>query len=386
MSTDRDALLTLTLTSGLGPTLTRRAIELIGSAEDVVDAGTQKLARVDGVGPKRAESIRRAIDHVRGNGVIDEEKSLIARFGVRLVALEDDDYPPLLRHIPDPPPLLYVRGELKQEDAVSLAIVGARRCSNYGRQQADRLATLCAQAGLTIVSGGAYGIDVAAHRAAMRIGGRTIAVIGSGLADAYPAKHRDLFDEIAAPNGCGAVISELPMRTPPARENFPRRNRIVSGLALGVLVVEASSRSGALITARLCAEDHNREVMAVPGRIDTLSSAGCHKIIREGWATLVTSAADILDCLGETGELLKAGVTVKRDGEDAPRDDLSPSLFEQNLTDSQRKIVEALSEPLLLDQIAAKTGLAIHVIQADLTMLQIRGVVKREGARVMRVR
>lgn len=381
---DLDALLALTLAGGFGPTLTARCLTAMGSAQAVVGASASRLAGVDGIGSKRAADLRRTLDEVFETGAVAAEKALIAEHGAALLTLDDDDYPALLRHISDPPPLLYVRGELLREDAVALAIVGARKCTAYGREQADRLASQCAQAGLSIVSGGAYGIDAAAHHAAVRVRGRTIVVLGSGLADAYPKQNRPLFDQIVN-EGLGAVVSELPMRTPPQRENFPRRNRIVSGLALGVLVVEASSRSGALITARLAAEDHGREVMAVPGRVDSLASQGCHKIIREGWATLVTNAADVLDALGETGELLKAGVTVDRDGGEVDGA-ASPSLFEQNLTDSQRKIVAALDEALALDQLAAATGLAVHVVQADITMLQIRGVIAREGSRFRRKR
>jgi len=394
-----DSLLILTLTSGLGPVLTRRAIAALGSAEAVVDASMPALARIEGFGAKRAEEIRRGIREVIEKDLLAREKELIAKHGVTLLPIDDDDYPALLKHITDPPPLLYVRGELRKDDALAIAIVGARQCTAYGREQADRFAGLCVHAGLAVVSGGALGIDGAAHHAAIRAGGRTIAVLGSGLAEPYPAEHVNLFDKIAGAEreaasgsggngddgrGYGAVISELPMSTPPIAQNFPRRNRIVSGMSLGVLVVEASLRSGALITARIASEEHNREVMAVPGRVDSAASAGCHKIVREGWATLVTSGAEILDALGETGSLLKAGVTVREDGRD--QEAKQPSLFEQNMTDSQRKIVDLLAEPRQLEQIASGTGLAVHVIQSDLTMLQIRGVVAKEGVNFKRKR
>ena len=304
------------------------------------------------------------------------ELDLVAQRGAVLLSTDDGRYPQLLKLIPDPPPLLYVRGELRDTDAVALAVVGARKCTHYGREQADRLAGLCAEAGLCIVSGGAYGIDTAAHRGAMRVKGRTMAVLGSGLANPYPEAHIELFDQIAG--GAGAVVSEFPMTTPPAAENFPRRNRIISGMALGVLVVEAATRSGALITARLAVEEHGRDVMALPGRVDSMASAGCHKAIREGWATLVTSAADILDALGEAGQVLKAAVSTEGEAPGAPLD--------QNLTESQRKIVDVLDEPMALDQLAGATGLAMHVIQADLTMLEIRGTVRRDAGRFVRGR
>lgn len=272
-----------------------------------------------------------------------------------------------------------MRGELREQDALGLGIVGSRKCSHYGREQADRFAAQCAAAGLCIVSGGAYGIDIAAHRATLRVKGRTIAVIGSGLGVPYPKDHVPVFDQIVAEES-GAVISEFPMYVGPKPENFPRRNRIISGMALGVLVVEAAQRSGALITARLCVEDHGRECMALPGRVDAPASAGCHKIIRDGWATLVTSASDVLDQLGEAGQLLKidheraAGAT---SSEQADKD--SPSLFDATYTESQRKILEAVAEPRALDQIVAWTGLDVGPVSADLTMLEIRGVVQRKG-------
>ena len=376
-ATELDALLALSLTPGLGPTLTRRALDALGSAEAVLGASAQRLATIDGVGRGRSAQIRRAIETLEEDGKLDQEKALIAEHGVTLLAFDAPDYPKLLRHIPDPPPLLYVRGDLREDDALALAIVGSRRCSHYGREQTDRLASLSCAAGLCIVSGGAYGIDAAAHRAALRVGGRTVAVLGSGLAKPYPERHTELFNEIAA--GCGALVSEVPMTAPPIAENFPRRNRIISGLSLGVLVVEAAARSGALITARLAVEEHGREVMALPGRIDSPTSAGCHKMIRDGWAKLVTNVGEILDALGETGQMLKVDVQAEPDGD-------APTLFEQNLTDSQRKIVDALDQPLPLDQLVARTGLVVSVIQADLTMLDIRGLIAHEGGKYRRKR
>jgi DNA processing protein len=232
-----------------------------------------------------------------------------------LITIHDAGYPRLLRHIPDPPQLLWVRGELREDDALALAMVGSRRCTHYGREQADRFAADAASADLCVVSGGAPGIDAAAHRAALRLGGRTLAVIGSGLSTPYPKEHHELFDQIADPTAArGAVLSDLPMTAPTQPENFPRRNRIISGLSLGVLVVEAAARSGALITARLCVEEHGRELMAIPGRIDSKASEGCHRMIRQGWATLVTGGADVLDALDESGQILKVGMTQSRDG------------------------------------------------------------------------
>ena len=375
--TERDWL-RLTLAPGLGPTRLRRCIDHFGSPLAVFEAGATQLAQIKGISTRLARELRNQLDRTGESDELAAEQRLIEQHGVHLLTCDDPAYPALLRHIPDAPPLLYVRGRFEAEDALALAVVGARRCTHYGREQTQRLATLCSQSGLCIVSGGAYGVDAVAHRAALEAGGRTAAVLGSGLAKPYPPQHAELFDQIAA--GRGAVVSELPMTFPPMAENFPRRNRIISGLALGVLVIEASSRSGALITARLAAEEQGREVMALPGRVDSPASAGCHKMIRESWATLVTSSGDVLDALGETGQLLKARAGGQAAGQSGDGDDGRPtSLFEQNLTDSQRKIFDALSAPQALDQLAAATGMAVQAVQADLTMLEIRGVIRKEG-------
>lgn len=379
---ERDALLTLTLAKGLGPILTLRCIRKIGSAQGVLAAKASELAGVQGLSRQAALEVRRSLDELSDGRKLGEEKGLLEKWGASVLAIDDEAYPLSLRHIIDPPPLLYVRGQLRREDALALAIVGARRCTHYGREQADRLAALCAQMGLCIVSGGAYGIDAAAHRAALRAGGRTIAVLGSGLAKPYPPDHAELFDQIVACGG--AVVSELPMEFPAMAENFPRRNRIISGLSLGVLVIEAALRSGALITARVAAEEHHREVMALPGRVDSPASAGCHRMIREGWATLVTTLEDILDALGETGQLLRAGLE-RRDG--GVRTAAGPAtLFENALTDSQRKVLDALFEPADLDVLAQRTGMPVALIQAELTVLEIRGMIGREGGKLHRRR
>ena len=375
----QDDWLHLSLVSGLGPTLVRRSVDALGSPRAVLAATVEQLAAVRGIGKDGAMKIRSQIDRLDDGLEVKRERHLIEEHQVRLYTMDDPGYPALLRHIPDPPPLLYVRGELRDDDAVALGIVGARRCTQYGREQANRLAMLTSQAGLCIVSGGAYGVDAAAHRAALQAGGRTIAVVGSGLTNPYPPPHAELFDQITA--GSGAVISEFPMAFPPLAENFPRRNRIISGLALGILVIEAAARSGALITARLCVEEHGREVMALPGRVDSSMSAGCHKMIREGWATLVTSASDILDALGETGQLLRAGFSQRPQG-----DENLESIAAHRLTDSQRRVVDALGEPHGFDQLAASTGLSVHVLQSDLTLLELRGLVEKSGGRFNRKR
>jgi DNA processing protein len=376
---EHDALLALTLTEGFGQATITRCIESFGSADAALGASADAFAGLSQVGTQRARKLRTALDRTLNDGVVQRERELIGSHGVHLVGLNDAEYPRLLKHIPDPPALLWVRGRMVPEDALGLGMEGSRRCTQYGREQADRFASLCAQSGLCIISGGARGIDGAAHRSALRVGGRTIAVIGSGLADPYPDDHKELFDQIAEPDpgaGHGAVVSEFPMLTPPSAQNFPRRNRIISGLSLGVLVVEAALRSGALITARLAVEEHHRELMAVPGRVDSQASAGCHKIIREGWATLVTSPADVLDALGEAGQMLKAGM---RQESPEDRGEYPPQPKELGLNEPQQKIIEALQGPSSLDQLVAWTGLPVQKVQAELTMLEVRGAVRRQG-------
>jgi DNA processing protein len=269
--------------------------------------------------------------------------------------------------------LLWVRGRFDKADALSLAIVGSRKCSHYGREQADLVANALARAGVTIVSGGAYGIDIAAHRGALRAAktgvGRTIAVLGSGLAKPYPSEHVDVFKEIVETGGDrGAVISEFPMTAEPRPENFLRRNRIVSGLCVGTLVVEAGRRSGALSTARRCIDEQGRELMALPGRVDAPQSEGCHQIIREGWGTLVTGVSDILDLIGEQAPMLDA--VAEFDGEPSPTQEPSAN---------GRSIVEVLDTPRSLDEIVSWTGLPANQVQTELTMLEIRGAVSRQG-------
>jgi DNA processing protein len=375
---ERDAMLTLFLTPGIRHGLVRRFVGAFGSAEGTLGASVSQLAALERVGHEKARRLRRAIDATQESDALVREHEAMARWGVRLIGLGEDGYPKLLEHIGDPPMMLWVRGKMKEDDALALAIVGSRKCTHYGREQAERFAALAAEAGLCIVSGGAYGVDTAAHRGALRGGGRTIAVLGSGLAEAYPQANGRLFDEIV--EGRGAVVSELPMGTPPIAENFPRRNRIISGLALGVLLIEAALRSGALITARLCVEEHGRELMALPGRVDSQSSQGCHKAIREGWATLVTNVADVLDALGETGTILRRGMQMPLPGmEEEAGEGEEGAVAAGVLNEAQRAIVAALKEPRSLDELTAVTELGAGQVRAELTVLEIRGVVKREN-------
>lgn len=380
--------LRLTLTRGLGPILIARLINRFGSAERVADATPEQLAQTPGIGRTLAREIADGVD----DAVIEREIAVAASQGATILTLSDARYPPLLRLIPDPPPVLYVRGSFESDDVYGLAVVGTRRCSAYGRDQAGRLSAALAEHGFTIDSGGARGIDTESHRGALRVHGRTVAALGSGLARVYPEENAPLFDRIVS-EGQGAVISEFPMETRPSKENFPRRNRIIAGLGLATLVIEAAEHSGALITARVACEDHNRDVMALPGRVDKPHAAGCHRMIREGWARLVTGVADIVETLEGAEYLVEAvrGTPVSRarpHRRPAPErsiieDDASRSETPlESLSESQRRIVDSLDgDPVELDELAARTGLDIARLQADVTVLQIRGLITRTTSR-----
>jgi DNA processing protein len=309
----------------------------------------------------------------------------MTRLGVRLLLEGDSDYPPLLAAIDDAPDALWMRGEVIAQDGLAIAIVGSRRATAYGRDQAMRFAARLAEAGITIVSGGAVGIDAEAHRAALRVGGRTVAVLGCGLAAGYPPGHGALFDAIAADHG--AVLSEHPMRIGPRGHHFPRRNRVISGLALGVLVIEAAARSGALITARLAVEEHGREVMAVPGRVDVPSSAGCHRLIREGAAALVRDHLDVISQLDGAGMLLRGAL----EAAGLPALAMGSAMVDAAASPAQRLILAAVAgahaEGLAIDAIVERTGLTASEVIADLTILEIRGRIERQADRVrVRVR
>jgi DNA processing protein len=374
-----DAELALLLADGVGPATRRKLLNHFGSAEAAIDATISALREIDGIDRTLATALHDAM-HAADPA---SEREAMTTHDAQLIVLGDSDYPPLLASIPDPPDALWVRGELDEKDRLAVGIVGSRRCTAYGREQAGRFGSMLAESGLTIVSGGALGVDGEAHRGALRAGGRTIAVLGCGLARCYPADHKQLFERIATSGG--ALVSEFPMMTEPLAGNFPRRNRIISGLSLGILVIEAAMRSGALITARLAVEEHGREVMALPGRVDSPSSAGCHKLIRDGGASLVCNHADVLSQLDSSGQLVRGALEAA--GHTGAKQ--STTLFDAALTNAQQRIVEVLIEAddvVLPDRIAAKTQLPMGQLMSELTLLQIRGRVHRDhrGVRLIK--
>ncbi|MDY7110227.1 MAG: DNA-processing protein DprA [Planctomycetota bacterium] len=376
-----DATLSLLIAPGIGPVTLRKLRQRFGDDAAVLEASVSRLAAIEGIGRATAQAIRRGLEEANPHA----EREAMHEAGAKLILPGDDDYPPLLAAIDDPPTALWIRGQIGEADQLSIAIVGSRRCTSYGREQAGRFGALLAQSGLTIVSGGALGIDGEAHRGALRVRGRTIAVLGCGLGVTYPEEHADLFARIVDEGGL--MLSELPMRAAPLASNFPRRNRIISGLSLGVLVIEAAARSGALITARLAAEEHGREVMALPGRVDSPASAGCLKLLRDGGAGLVTDHADVLMQLDASGHLLRGALaSAGADAASSPAasegaERQSTTLFDAAMTEGQAAVIRVLRDaqgPLLPDQLAARTRRPMSELMADLTLLQIRGRIRRD--------
>ncbi len=364
-----DQWLKLIHADGVGPVLFARLLKRFGSAEAALGTSASQLAKVDGVGYKTAERIAATREQFDA----ERELALARKAGVWLVHLKDQHYPRLLGRIYDPPPVLYVKGTLDRGDALAISIVGSRRCSLYGTEQASRLAHFLGAAGFTICSGMARGIDTAAHEGALAAGARTIAVQGCGLARVFPPENRKLFGMIA---GQGACLSELPMETDPRAENFPPRNRIVAGLSLGTIVLDAPPRSGALITAR-AALDYNREVMAVPGKVDSPASRGPHLLIKQG-ARLVEGVEDVMEALGYVGEQLQehaqAKATEAEQAVDATLFDSRRPLVEGD----ERTIHETLTkEPAHIDEIIARTGLGAGTVNSTLISLRLKGLIRQ---------
>ena len=357
----------LALVPGVGPRIRQLLLERFGSAEAALAASPSELRTVPGVGPKLVRQIVAAMEEIDADGVI----SLCESRGVTVLAESDEGYPAPLRKICDPPGVIFARGTLKDRDKLSVAMVGTRHATRYGLRHAEQLAAALARAGLTIVSGLARGIDAAAHRGALSAGGRTLAVLGSGILTVYPPEHHGLADEIVSH---GALLSEAPPQSPPRGGAFPQRNRIISGLTLGTIVVEAGDRSGALITARHAAEQ-DREVFAVPGPIDSRGSRGCHRLIRDG-AKLVETIDDVLEELGPLFEPARRddGQTVHHPAE-------------LTLNELEQQVLAAVgTEPTLIDQIVTQTGLPVPRVLSTISVLEMRRLIRRlSGTSVVRI-
>jgi DNA processing protein len=356
----------LSLVPGVGPRIRKTLLAHFGSAEAVLAAAPSELREAPGIGAK----LSRAISAARREIDVAAELALCRERNVSVIVESDEGYPSRLKEIPDPPGVLFVRGNIVPADGLAVAIVGTRHATHYGLAQTERLASGLARAGYTIISGLARGIDAAAHRGALKAGGRTLAVLGSGVLNVYPPEHMELAAEICLH---GAVISENPPLAPPLAGAFPQRNRIVTGLSLGVLVVEAADRSGALISARHATEQ-GREVFAVPGRIDSRMSRGCHKLIRDG-AKLVESVDDILEELGPL-----ASPTPREDG----REVRHPA--ELQLNQPEQAVLDAVTdEPTSIDDLVVASGLAVHNVLSTISVLEMKRLIKRvSGNRVIR--
>lgn len=355
--TSREATIALNMLPKIGPIRVRRLLEHLESPEHILTASISQLTQAQGIGPETAQNIRNWEDSIDLVTEMAEAKSR----GINIITQDEDGYPEALRHMYDPPLALYVWGQLTAADKHAIAVVGSRRTTHYGQSTALAFSRDLARAGLTIISGLARGIDTCAHKGAIEAGGRTVAVIGSGLGQLYPPENMQLAEKIA--DGNGAVISEFALSHPPDKKTFPMRNRIVAAWSSGVLVVECPKWSGSIITANLGME-MGKTIYAVPGQVDRPTSAGCNQLIRDG-ATLVSSAADILEDL----EALPLNFGLEMQPESTPSVELDAT---------EQKVLDTLSkEECLIDQILAKSGLTVPVVITTLLKLEMKRLVRQ---------
>ncbi|MGD9383593.1 MAG: DNA-processing protein DprA [Desulfobacterales bacterium] len=341
---------------GIGNHLFKRLIERFNSPENVFEASGKDLLEIKGITPRLVTVIK----HHKIRDSVKKDFDLVMKKGYKIVTLSDTDYPPLLLQIPDPPPFLYVFGRLNGSFK-NIAVVGSRNATDYGISTTRRLCKDLALLKMTIVSGMAIGIDSAAHQGALMGNGNTIAVLGSGLEFVYPAENRKLFHVIAEN---GAVISEFPLLTEPEPHNFPIRNRIISGISLGTVVVEATKRSGSLITARLSAEQ-NREVFAIPGSIHSFKSTGTHALIKQG-AKLVEHAQDIME---ELSYIIEAPHEKDKTGNEI-MERISQLSSEESLV---FEVIDAY--PVHIDDLARKLSMEPGKLSSVLLQLELKGIV-----------
>ena len=393
LSNETISLIHLNMIRGVGPKTVQLLHDIFGSAARTLQATPDELQKIDQLSPAMCDILtRKPVQYP-----IERELELIHEYGCQIVTLYDTEYPQYLKAIDMPPIVLYIRGKLTPEDAISLSIVGSRDAKDYGRKVSYQLSYQLTQRGLTIVSGLARGIDAAAHRGALEAGGRTIAVMGSGLSFIYPATNSDLAEKITE---SGALISEFPMEVKPKPRNFPRRNRIISGLTLGTVVVEASNRSGALITARLAGEQ-GREVFAVPGEIFSELSTGTHNLINNG-AKLINTVDDLLNELppdalsriqSDVSTSPTPGVETKSSQQPpVKRSESKPAAAQTSaeakqpiqsapppdLTPDERTVFDAIEAPSShIDTIVRTTQLPISKVSSVLLMLELKDIVQQ---------
>ncbi len=368
--THTEACLAINMIPKVGPVRLRRLLGVFGDPPSILRAPVDRLAAVEGI----SQEIARNIAGWEGLVDLPAEQARMDEAGVQAITAQSEAYPSLLRTIHDPPIVLYVWGELKPVDSQAIGVVGSRQASFYGQESAKKLSYQLAYAGLTIISGLARGIDTAAHQGALAAQGRTVAVLGCGLSQIYPPENFALAERIA--DGSGAVISEFPMAVTPDRTTFPMRNRIISGCSLGVLVVEAGLKSGALISASQAAEQ-GRTVFAVPGPIDRPSSQGTNRLIQEG-ARLVMDSADILEeiyALPGFHAPIKPVVAITDQAGNGPD---KPAAAQTTLLPAEAAVLEAVErDETPIDRIILKCGLPTPVVSSTLFALELKKLIKQ---------
>lgn len=355
---DTKYLIALSSIPDIGPVTIKKLISIFKNPKAVFDARIDELLSVEGIGLNRAKSIR----NYSGWKCLEEDLRGLKEKGIRVITFEDEEYPELLKELGDAPLVIYVKGDIKKEDRYAIAIVGSRKPTAYGVSVTERMAGELASMGFTIISGLARGIDTAAHMGAVRCGGRSIAVLGSGIDVPYLPENKGLLERIAK---SGYVLSEFPPRTMPNRENFPRRNRIISGLSMGVLVVEATFDSGSLITANYAIEQ-GKEVFSIPGNINSVNSSGTNELIKKG-ARLVQRSEDIIE---ELAPVLKGLIK-------------SREKAKVEVSDEERRLCDVMTgEPKHVDIISRESGLPASKALGILLGLELKGIVRQtEGKR-----
>ena len=360
---DFQALVLLNMIPSLGSISISRLIKSFSRPKKIFEATEDKLSIIEGITTRKIGAIKKAQENLN----LEQELKLAKENNISIITILDKDYPESLKNIYDPPPVLYVKGKLLDCDYNSIAIVGSRRASFYGLSTASRLSSELASLGITIVSGLARGIDTASHKGALSAKGRTIAVLGGGLLKLYPSENKKLAQSVSE---YGAVISEFNLEMSPLARNFPRRNRLISGLSLGVVVVEAARNSGALITADLALQQ-SREVFAVPGKMDSITSVGSHSLIKQG-AKLISNTNDIIE---ELAIKLREFPDIKTKVCDQ-KDDI-PKKQAMELDNNTKNVYEVLSkEPMHIDEIIISTKMKISQLSFILMKLQLKNMAK----------
>jgi DNA processing protein len=363
-------LIALGLVEGLGPVTIKRLLELAGGAEKIFSMKNSEFGEIPYFPMKLAGKIRSSMD----SDSHKKEMEYVEGEGIGVMCLADEEYPEMLKHIYDPPAVIYYKGVMPEKGETCFAIVGSRKCSLYGMRVAENFSAGIASSGVTIISGMARGIDASAHRGALKAAGRTIAVMGTGFRNLYPEGSEKTVRDICR---AGAVITEFPSGTMPSKSTFPRRNRIISGMSSGVLVVEAAKRSGALITVDFALEQ-GKDIFAVPGPVDSLTSSGTHALIQNG-AKLVTSEKDILeDILPET--VLSGNVTVEglTPGEDPRGEGMVNVPGSWDVSPEQGKVLEFIpgGRSTHIDEISVHSGIGIRDIHKVLVSLELNGRIR----------